>query len=236
MPKQPKIAWRSSQSQRLSKSVAVYNAKITRALKAHPELSEYLPRKVTVAQMKATIATRQDLYRQTKSLGRLQQSKLLPKINEQGVKSTEYAIQELKYKVQRINRIRAKELQEMAPSHEKGTMGNIQKNNLKPKKFNFSKVAKGDWAKLVESIEKQSSGTYQYNRAENYKQNYMKAINDYLGADGAELLKLIESLPADHIFKHFGGDPVLNIGFTSDPLPSEQIASIAYDHWLSTLV
>ena len=236
MSKQPKISWRSSQQQKLSRSVASYNAKITRALKAHPELIEYLPSKITVKEMKEKIATRSDLTRETKSLARLHQSNLIPKINDQGVKSTEYELKELKYKVNRINRIRQKELNEMGVSSEKGTMGNIHSQNLMPKKFNFEKATKSNWEKLVESIEKQASGSYQYNRAENYKKNYLKAINDYLGADGAELYDLIKDMPAEHIFKNFGGDPVLNIGFTSDPLPSKQIATIAYDHWLSTLV
>lgn len=236
MPKKPPISWRPSQQQLLKRSVANFNAKINRALKAHPELESYLPNKVTVKEMKAKIATSQDLRREAKSLSRLSQAKLLPVINEHGVKTTEYELQELKYKVRRINRIRAHELREMQPSTEKGTMGNIQALNLRPKKFKFDILNPTSWDKMVESIEKQASGAYQYNRAENYKENYLKAINDYLGADGAELYDLIKDMPAEHIFKNFGSDPVLNIGFTSDPLPSKQIATIAYDHWLSTLV
>lgn len=237
MSKSTTISWRNSQKTKLSVAVRTYNAQITRALKRNPELKDFLPPKVSVKEVKATIATRQDLTRATRSLMRANKTNLIPVSSETGIKSTKYEIREIKLQINRINRIRQKELNEMNASPNRGNTSLVAKNNLKPKTFEFDKIKNKDWEKFVKSVQKQASGAYQAVRADNYKQNYLEAIRNFLGADGNELYALIESMPAEHVFKHgLGEDPIMHISFTSDPLPTEEIATIAYDHWLSTLV
>jgi hypothetical protein len=237
MSKSTTISWRNSQKSKLSVAVRTYNAQLTRAIKRNPEFKSYLPNKVTVQEIKDSIATRQDLSRVVRSLSRANKQSLIPVTSETGIKSSQYEIKEIKLKIKRINRIRQKELNEMNASPERGNTSLVAKNNLKPKKFEFDKIKNKDWDKFVKSVEKQASGAYQAVRADNYKQNYLEAIRNFLGADGNELYALIESMPADHVFKNgLGEDPIMHISFTSDPLPTEEIATIAYDHWLSTLV
>lgn len=233
MPKQSQISWRQSQQSKLRYAVAKFNAKITRQLKTNPELREYLPSRINIKQVKEIIYTRNDLNNIVKSINRAVKHKdaFLPINSDQGAKTTKWMVHETKLKVNRINRARAKELREANPSTSKGTMGSIKSNNLLPKEFDFKKMTNRDWGKFVESVEKQSMDKYSLNKATAYKENYMKAIENALGGYGDELLKLLEKLPADYIWRKFYDDPVLQINFIYDPLEMMLIAETSLEHW-----
>lgn len=69
-----------------------------------------------------------------------------------------------------------------------------------------------------------------------YKKNYVKAINNQLGNDGEILAKLIASLPVKVVNDaYWSDDPLLNINYTSDPVPVKEIAYSSLVHWLDYL-
>lgn len=231
------IAWRASQKDRLKKAVSNYNKKINKLIKLNPDLKEYLPEKVKSTIVKKEINTAKELNSFIKSLERLNKNKEIKLItNEQGVTLTNYEMREIKLKINKINRNRKKEIIEMNPSTEKGTMGSIKKNNLRPKNFNFNKMTKKDFEKFKQVLAKQSRSDFKDIQYKEYKENYLKAIKNNLGEIGDKLYELIDSkVSGEMLYKKYYDDPVLQLDFYYDPYEAKQKAEIIYEHWLNVL-
>lgn len=228
-----KIKWTDEQRKQLQREVKRFNAKITREARKSPELAEFLPQKLSARDLRQKIKTPSDLRVLKNAVNRaFERGAFTPITTKQGVKTTSFAINEIKRGVARINRQRAKERATANPSTEAGTMGSIHANNLKPKRFDPDKVKKSDWDMFVESVEKQSSAYYSQEKIEKYKQDYLNAIKTNLGEEGTKLYQLIEKLPPSYMYGKFYDDAVLQIGFISDPPPAKKIATAAYRAWM----
>lgn len=213
------IRWRDSDRKALANAARKFNAKRTRLLKQVPELEDFLPEKVNVQDMKKSVKTRRDLNNLLKSLDRfLVKGAEKPIVTKEGVKTTQYQKRELQIKVNAINARRRAELKKAAPSTEKGTMGTIRENNLLPKNADINKVKKSDWAKYVESVEKQSKDSYSDERIESYKKNFIKGLENAFGEKGNNLKQLAMQLSGDTLMEMYYNDPVLQIDFIYDPL------------------
>ena len=70
MSKQYKIKWSKQDIEELNKVVKNFNAKITRLNKKNPENANIHPEKVSTADLKKLIETRQDLKRELNALRR----------------------------------------------------------------------------------------------------------------------------------------------------------------------
>lgn len=68
MSKQPNIRWRKRDNETLRKAVKNYNAKITRLERNKPDLSNVLPERITVKEMRGLIKTRKDFNAQIDKL------------------------------------------------------------------------------------------------------------------------------------------------------------------------
>lgn len=219
MPKRYKIKWRKDDEKQLAYAVRAFNAKRTRLLKQVPELEAFLPPKMSVADIKKSIQTRQDFNREIASLKRfLKKGAEKPVVNKQGVKTTKYELNELRLKLNRINRERAKRLAEMKPSTEKGTMGSIQQNALRPKKFNFESQSAKSWDKFVESVEKQSLPGYWDERLKKYKENFLVGLKNEFGSSPLyELIKeKIMAISPEELDRIYYQEPNLQIDYVYD--------------------
>ena len=157
MQKRYNIRWRDTDKKELAKAVRKFNAKRTRLLKQVPELEEFLPPKASTKEIRKSVKTRRDLKNELNSLERfMRKGAEKPIVTKEGIKTTVYEKKEISIKVRAINLRRAAELKKAAPSTEKGTMGTVRENNLKPKQYDIDKIKKSDWKKFVESVEKQS--------------------------------------------------------------------------------
>lgn len=250
MPKQYNINWRKVDKQKVSRTVGQFNAKITRTLKKMPELADYLPNKITTQEIKEKIKTRQDFNREINSLNRfLKKGAETPILSKSGIKTTKWEKTEIGYRVRTINARRKIERERAQPSTEKGTMGTIEANALKPKQYDIDKIKSEDWESYVESVEKQSMSTYQLEKIERYKQNYIEAIKrnllseldiddpEYIETQRVvmELLEYVENISPEFIYYSYYDDPVLQINFTSDPLPVRMIAESALEGWKNAI-
>lgn len=219
MPKRYNIKWRDSDRKALANAARKFNAKRTRLLKQVPELEDFLPAKVNVQDMKESVKTRRDLNNLLKSLDRfLVKGAEKPIVTKEGVKTTQYQKRELQIKVNAINARRRAELKKAAPSTEKGTMGTVRENNLLPKNADINKVKSSDWAKYVESVEKQSKDSYSDERIERYKKNFIKGLENAFGEKGNNLKQLAMQLSGETLMEMYYNDPVLQIDFIYDPL------------------
>lgn len=222
MPKRYNIKWRDSDRKALAIAVRKFNAKRTRLLKQVPELEDFLPKKASVKDIKDSVRTRRDFNNELKSLERfLVKGAEKPIVTKEGVKTTQYQKREIQIKVNAINARKRAELKKAAPSTEKGTMGTIRENNLLPKNADINKVRKSDWAKYVESVEKQSKDSYSDERIERYKENYLKGLETAFGEKGNRIKQLVSQLSGDVLMDMYYNDPVLQLDFIYDPLEME---------------
>lgn len=236
MPRTSSIKWRKSDKQTISKTVQQFNAKITRTLKKHPEWADFMPERLTVKGLTEKIQTRKDYNREVRSVQRfLRKGAEAPYQSISGIKTTHWEKKEIGYKVAQVNRQRTLESKRANVSTEKGTMGSIESNNLKPKKYNIDKIKPGDWNKFVNTVEKQVMSNYKYDKMVRYKENYLKAIIINLGTEdkAKELYDYVSQLDPEFMYNAYYDDPVLQIQFTSDPLPADMIAESALEHWHS---
>lgn len=219
MPRQYNIKWRNEDKTRLSNTVRQFNAKITRTLKKIPELAPYLPERLTVQGLRDKIQTRQDFNREVKSARRfLKPGAETPVTSATGIRTTRWEKQEVGIKVGVINRRRNRELKEMNPTTEKGTMGTIRENNLRPKKYDIDKIKASDWDMFVYGVEKQIMSGYTAQKNELYKQNFIKAVGTAFGSKGTEIVEMVQSIPADILVELYYNDPVLQVEFIYNPL------------------
>lgn len=219
MSKKHNIKWRDSDRKALATAVRKFNTKRTKLLKQVPELEAFLPKKASVKEIKVSVQTRRDFNNELKSLERfLAKGAEKPIVTKEGVKTTQYQKRELLIKVNAINARRRAELKKAAPSTEKGTMGTIRENNLLPKNADINKVKKSDWAKYVESVEKQSKDSYSDDRIVRYKENYLKGLENAFGESGNHIKQLASQLSGDVLMDMYYNDPVLQLDFIYDPL------------------
>jgi hypothetical protein len=231
MSKRYDIKWRDKDVKELQRIVKNYNAKISYVEKRHPEKAEFLPEKITVKELMNDIQTRQDFKRETKSIKRFSNKGVENVITTPtGLSLTEYEINEARIKTRIVNQKRTAERKKLDIDVTRGNVGQIESQNLQPKKFSLNKSPK-EWEKFVESLDKQVKANYKKESAEKYKLNYLKAIKDFLGEEGQALYDYVKKLDADVIYKNSVNDPLLSIGFTSDPLPANAIVEAALDKW-----
>lgn len=219
MQKRYNIKWRDTDEKELAKAVRKFNAKRTRLIKQVPELEEFLPPKASTKEIRKSVQTRRDLKNELNAIERfMRKGAEKPIVTKEGIKTTVYEKKEIAIKVRAINQRRSAELKKAAPSTEKGTMGTIRENNLKPKKYDIDKIKKSDWKKFVESVEKQSRDSYAANRYERYKDNFIKGLENAFGEKGAELIEIAKQINAETLTQMYYDDPILQIDFIYDPL------------------
>lgn len=219
MQKRYNIKWRESDEKELAKAVRKFNAKRTRLLKQVPELEEFLPAKISTKQIREQVKTRRDLKNELNSIERfMRKGAEKPIVTKEGIKSTTYEKKEIEIKVRAINVRRAAERKRANVSTEKGTMGTIRENNLRPKQVDINKVKKSDWEKFKESVEKQARDSYFQDKYEHYKENFMKGLENAFGEKGKELQEIAEQIPAEQLTQMYYDDPILQIDFIYDPL------------------
>lgn len=219
MPRQYNIKWRNKDKTRLSNTVRQFNAKIIRTLKKNPELAPYLPERLTVQGLRDKIKTRQDFNREVNSARRfLKPGAETPVTSATGIRTTKWEKREVGIKVGVINRRRNRELKKMNPTTEKGTMGTIRENNLRPKKYDIDKIKASDWDMFVYGVEKQIMSGYTAQKNELYKQNFIKAVKTAFGSKGTEIVEMAQSIPADILVELYYNDPVLQVEFIYNPL------------------
>lgn len=234
MQKRYNIKWRESDEKTLAKAVRKFNAKRTRLIKQVPELEEFLPSKISTKEIRERVKTRRDLKNELNSVERfMRKGAEKPIITKEGIKTTVYEKKEISLKVRAINQRRAAELKKAAPSTEKGTMGTIRENNLKPKQYDIDKIKKSDWKKFVESVEKQSKDSYASDRYERYKENFIKGLENAFGEKGSELIEIAMQIDGETLTQMYYDDPILQIDFIYDPLEM-QVKIDAMEEHLTT--
>lgn len=214
MSRNPDIRWRKQDIATLKKVVKNFNAKIARILKKNPDAADYLPDKVSYANLKKDIETRKDYNSIVNSLKRFSKKGAEePIINPQGVKTTRWEKREVGIKVGVINRKRAAKRKTLPISHERGTMGTVAEQGLDKKEWDWKKKTQYAWEKFKESVFKQSRANYWSDRERQYLLNYFDAIDNNFGSNGLVIKLLALRAGGFWMYHHYAVDNRLQIDF-----------------------
>lgn len=232
MSKKYNISWRESDYRLLQQKVRNYNRKIDRLAKDTRYNDVILPERLSYAAVKANIQTRQQLNNYVNSLSRFTKrgsEKIVE--NKKGLKVTSWQRKEIAIKQGVINRRKAMALKNIEDPTKKGIMGRLQDQEVKLVPFDFDKREPKGWKKFVEATEKRASSLYERERAEKYKEFYIKMLKERLGSPAASVIELMESQDAELIYNAQFYDASLSVQFTTDPLEADMIAEEIELQW-----
>jgi hypothetical protein len=114
----------------------------------------------------------------------------------------------------------------------RGEMGSERMNELKPKKFNFNKMRNvTEWNKYKKSLFKQTNYNAKNERLENYKENYIKGLENAFGEYAKVIIELIRELPAEKVVNSYYKEQEATIEFFYEPQAMQDKLDILYDIW-----
>ena len=117
-------------------------------------------------------------------------------------------------------------IDEYQPDTYKGTMGTIERGNLKERVNRVERVR--DVGEYFRSIEHQLLGSSASVRNERYKENFLHAVETQFGKN-SELYASVEREDAGNLYRYYHISAIFNISFTSDPLPVQTIQRAMLD-------
>lgn len=225
----------------LARAAANFNKRIERELRKNPAAASYLPEKVRARELKKTIVTPRENQRVVRELNRftadaMNQLHTTPK----GMTVTKWELERVKRANKRANAYRQQELaaRSLKEPDFKTRTGELEKLRLKPRAVKIhelpnTQLGKDAWRAFAKTELTLGSEAYRQRNFENYKQVYIKNVKANLGArDSRELVALIQQLPAEKVYRAQYNDPILTIAFTSPPVDTKALASMAMAHWL----
>jgi hypothetical protein len=231
MSKRNKIKWRDKDLRELERIVRNYNAKLNRVAEKNPYIEDILPQKASIRELKKRIETRADFNRELNSLARFSRKGSEEIVyTEKGLPLTKYEVNETKLKTRIVNQKRSNERKRLGISEARGTMGQAENQNLRPKNFNLNKNGK-EWEKFVESLDKEIRGNFKGELLEGYKNNYISALRRNLGEGGEKLAKMLEGVDPETLYNNSVSNPLLSLDFIYDPLEFETIISAKMEAW-----
>lgn len=248
MSRKPNIKWRKSDAERLNKEIERFNKKIYNTRQRNPELVSILPDTIKKADKLKMIeelknAPRNEFNKKINSLNRfIKRDALTPITSDTGNTVSKWERQEVAYKVAQINRDRTRERKAVenmdATSRgeslglKRGEMGSERLNSLKAKKFNFDKIRSGkEWEKFKASIDKLSSPTAKAERMQEYKDNYIKGLENAFGEYADDIIGMIKELDADIVVKTFYSEQEATIDFFYEPQEMNLKLAMLGDLW-----
>lgn len=227
------IRWRKVDAERLAKDVKNFNAKLSRILAKDPASAAYLPERKSVQAIKAGELGRKDINLAMRGMERFSRKGAEAAVRSAtGLQITKWQKKEIQIKVNIINARRRRESAVIQAHPLGGIPDPTALKALAPKPFKPDEIQPGkEWAMYVASVDKQAKEAYATDAQKDYKNKYLKAIKEYLGAAGQPLYDFISKLTPAQVSHGIYEDPMLSIKFVSDPLAVELINETAMEKW-----
>ena len=202
MPRRYNIRWSEADDAELKRVVKNFNAKLTRLAAKDPGNKSALPDRVSAAQLRDMIETRQDLNRELNALRRFSQRGAEELItapdNDYNLKITKWQKEEINRRIGTINRKRSDRLKKMQDieatsrgeklGYTKGQigMGRAEEHSLQPIKGFTPKMNRQDLDKKFRQIIKESQSGYWDKRDEILRANYIKSLQQNFNPEDIE--------------------------------------------------
>lgn len=220
-----KMRWSKADDAEFAKLRKNYNAKITRLkTKLSPEMQKLLPDPMK----KSNIYSRAD-YNRMKRMS----SMFTPRGSEQKVK---FHGQEVplffKKQTQYIQKVenarRAYRRKQMTP--ERGTTSLKREAAFMPMKLKGERSLV-DLMKNKERLDRMLTDKDRIDKAQLYKENYIKALRDQLGPLADPIIDIVEGLPAEEVVKAIEDDYEFSIGFIYEYLEALTKGGALFSRW-----
>lgn len=219
--------WTDSELREIQRLIHRYNAKRRRALR-NDLIAAYQPEAIQMKDIKSL--SKKSARIQINNMKRyLKKGMENVRVGKGGAIASKYQIETARAEVKRINRARAKEMERLAPSSAKGNVHIIEEANLRPMKFNFNQNTQEGWKRFMKSARKQAAPGYWDKRDEQYKQNYLSAMQ-HEGLPGW-LIQYVETLSPRTVVDALYDDPVLAIGYLYSSTDIANKTEQLKNHW-----
>lgn len=231
------IKWRKVDTETIRNLARRVNAKITRVSK-NLDLAPVQPERIKVDELVNELKglSRAEFNRRVKSYNRYMNKgaeKLA--VTKAGTVTTQWQLREVQYSIQSINAQARNELKRRNIKLSDDKMDSIHVNELRPRVNNAQSINPEYWNKYVRSVEKQIKGINDPKRLEQYKLNYLKAVEQELGTDN-KLYRLLVNVPAQQMVDAYYSDPaIFEIGFVYGPKEAEEKIEVLYNNWTDFL-
>lgn len=192
MSRKYNIRWSASDEAELKRVVKNFNAKLTRLAKKDPQNKNALPERVSAAQLRDLIETRQDLNRELNALRRFSERGAEELVavpdNDYNLKITKWQKKEMVRREVIVNQKRKRQLERVADidmtsrgkslGYKKGEigMGKAERVALEPVKAFTPSQNRRDLNKRFKQLRKESISTYWDKRNEIMRTNYIAEI------------------------------------------------------------
>lgn len=183
------IHWRESDEQRLTRTVKNFNAKINRIIKKNPEAVDYLPAKITKAELREQIKTRADFNRVTNKYARFSRRDAEELVTtNKGFQLTQWEVQEFKIaqrtdnarKTRERKRLEAQAVTTRGEETEltRAEMGSVKNYNLEPSHKDPMNMNAKEFERAFGALERRIMGGADKERKEQYRWNYLVALKE----------------------------------------------------------
>jgi len=224
---QSKIRWRQSDYDELRRITRNFNQQRRREIARNPAAERYLPKPVSLRELKKSITTREEYNFFKRELPKFGKKENRAAVSTSGGKKTKWEINFIKKvtkKVNKRNQNYRNKLNAVRVFSEgidtgflRGQMGNARLKDFEPIEFDAGKSTR-DWKRFVQSMERQFFQKYDDDRIVTWKSNYIKAIdNNFYGPEFKlkhnELKAMIKSIPNDKFGEIINTHEELTIDF-----------------------
>jgi hypothetical protein len=190
----------------LARSVAAYNKRISRAIKANPEMASILPAKESARELKRMAKSQADIQRMTKELKRFQAPQMQKVIKtESGFAVTKWELARAQRLVERAN-ITRENMLKIQPKMETGWKRprkealQYKQAELNLKRFANTVKGREEWQRYLAWQKKLMKTGYVENITSNYKAAYIEKVQNNLGSAGAPLVRLIRKIDDEKFY------------------------------------
>lgn len=230
----------SWEAENLQRSIANYNAKLTRIAARDPSTTDYLPEKITKRSAMNSIDSVADLRRVEQSLRRFTKPGAEVQVTStRGAKATKWEVEEFYRKQDEVNKRRAAErkaLEEkevtvanVGQGKTRAEMGSIKSNELKPSRKNFANMKTDDWKKASELMERRLREGYTEEQRKLMQMNYVRGMI-HAGYDES-LIGYVLTVPTDTFFELTQTDETATIDFIYDPIQLQLKQETLWELW-----
>ena len=226
MSRRHNIRWNESDVAELNRVVKNFNAKLNRLAKKDPQIKNVLPDKVSAAQLKELINTRQDLNRELNALKRFSRrgAEKIVEVpdNDYNLKITKWQRTEMNRRVGIINRRRKDRLERLANIEAKSRgeslgytradigMGKAQEVSLSPMNAFTRRMNQRDLQMKWRGIMIESQSDYFTEKDYRLRENYIKALlQNFNPQDVQGIVDEIRNMDIEeflHTFEQEGGN------------------------------
>ena len=220
MSRKYNIRWSAADDAELKRVVKNFNAKLTRLANKDPQNKSALPERVSAAQLKDLIETRQDLNRELNALRRFSERGAEELVdvpdNDYNLKITKWQKKEMTRREVIVNQKRKRQLERVADidmtsrgkslGYKKGEigMGKAERIALDPVKAFTPSQNRRDLNKRFRQLRKESISTYWDKRNEIMRTNYIQEIErNFPESMVKDIIEKIQNMDFDEFRKIF---------------------------------